>query len=134
MLPNLTIGLNETQLGIMAPDFFVASYRNVLSNRDAELALTLGKLFSTDEALRVGLIDEVASDKEDALAKCAAFLKQFRKVSPIARSITKQQYRAPALTALCNNREADLQQFLTVIQDPKVQVGLGLYLESLKKK
>lgn len=133
MLPNFTIGLNETRLGIMAPAFFEASYRNVLSSRDAELALTLGQLFTTDEALSNGLIDEVATDKDDALAKSAAFLKQFRKVDPKARALTKQQYRGRELAALCNNRQADLDQFLAVIKHPRTQAGLELYLASLKK-
>lgn len=53
MLPNFSIGLNETQLGIVAPTWFQATMRNTLSRREAELALTLGTLFSTDEALKV---------------------------------------------------------------------------------
>lgn len=39
MLPNFTIGLNETKLGIVAPTWFQASMRNTISLRDA------GKLF-----------------------------------------------------------------------------------------
>lgn len=134
MLPKFTIGLNETRLGIIAPEFFVASYRNVLSSRDAEKALTLGQLFTTEEALDAGLIDEVATDKDDALAKCSDFLAQFKKVAPIARAITKQQFRGRDLAALRKNRQTDLATFLSVIQEPKVQAGLGLYMESLKKK
>lgn len=53
MLPNFSIGLNETQLGIVAPTWFQATMRNTLSRRDAELALTLGTLFNTEEALKV---------------------------------------------------------------------------------
>lgn len=53
MCPNFTIGLNETKLGIVAPLWFQSTYRNVLSIRDAEKALTLGTLFKTDEALKV---------------------------------------------------------------------------------
>lgn len=134
MCPKFTIGLNETRLGIIAPEFFMASYRNVLSKRDAEKALTLGELFTTDEALNIGLIDEVATDKEDAVAKCTAFLAQFAKVSPRARAITKQAYRAKELTALRDGRKHDLDLFLAVITDPKVQAGLEIYLQSLKKK
>lgn len=53
MCPNFTIGLNETRLGIVAPQFFVDSLQNTVSNRVAEKALTLGTLFKTDEALQV---------------------------------------------------------------------------------
>lgn len=53
MVNAFTIGLNETQLGIVAPTWFQASMRNVLSKRDSELALTTGRMFTTEEALKV---------------------------------------------------------------------------------
>lgn len=53
MVENYTIGLNETRLGISAPFFFQSAFRNVLSAREAEKALTLGTMFSTQEALKV---------------------------------------------------------------------------------
>jgi len=55
--------------------------RNVISNRDTELALTTGRLFTTDEALKIGLIDEVAKDKADAVAKAEKFLVGISKIS-----------------------------------------------------
>lgn len=133
MCPNFTIGINETRLGLAPPPFFVASLRSVLSNRDAERALTLGTLFTTDEARRVGLIDEVASDKEDALARCSAFLLQFNSVSSNARAITKQHYRGRELTSLRENRDEESKDNVDIILSPKFQTNLGLFLESLKK-
>lgn len=53
MVDAYTIGLNETRLGISAPFFFQSAFRNVLSAREAEKALTLGTMFSTREALKV---------------------------------------------------------------------------------
>lgn len=134
MLPNFTIGLNETKLGIVAPDWFMAAFLNVLPRRTAEVALTQGKLFTTDEALAAGLVDEVAATKEEALAKCEKFIGTFAKVNPLARGITKQKFRKEALDGLLNAREKDLNEFLFVINQPMVQKGLGLYLEGLKAK
>lgn len=134
MLPNFTIGLNETQLGILPPSWFQASMRNVLSTRHAESALTLGTMFTTDEAHKIGLIDEIATDKADALARCETFLSKFAKISPQARAMTKQIFRGKELVALEKNREEDVQWFLASCSDPKVQKGLELYLESMKKK
>jgi 3,2-trans-enoyl-CoA isomerase len=55
--------------------------RNVISNRQTELALSTGRLFTTDEALKIGLIDEVATDKDDAVAKAEKFLLRMSKIS-----------------------------------------------------
>lgn len=134
MVNNYTIGLNETRLGISAPFFFQSAFRNVLSKRDAEKALTLGTMFTTEEALKVGLVDETAVDKADSIAKCENFLVQFKNVSPLARSFTKQSLRKKDLEELENNREQDLQMFLFAINQPVVQKGLNAYIQSLKKK
>lgn len=52
---NYTIGLNETALGMVAPTWFMDSFKNTISDREAEIALTTAKLFTVDEALKVGL-------------------------------------------------------------------------------
>lgn len=51
-----------------------------------------------------------------------------------ARQMTKTMIRLPIIEALSNNRERDLEIFITTVSQPFVQKGLGLYLESLKKK
>lgn len=134
MLPKFSIGLNETQLGIVAPTWFQATMRNTLSRRDAELALTLGTLFSTEEALKVGLIDEVAASKEEGIAKANAFLDRFKKISPQARSMTKQALRSKDIMELEDNRSQDVDLFVFAVTQPKVQKGLEVYLEALKQK
>lgn len=134
MLPKYTIGLNETQLGIVAPTWFMATMKNVLPSRIAEKALTLGTLFQTDEALKIGLIDEIASDKADAVAKCEAFLKRFSKIPPMARGMTKQFFRNKDIEALEDNRSSDIDLFEAAVCNPKVQKSLEAYIEGLKKK
>ncbi|XP_023293353.2 enoyl-CoA delta isomerase 1, mitochondrial [Lucilia cuprina] len=134
MLPNYTIGLNETKLGIVAPKWFMYAFCNVLPRRVAELALTQGKMFSSEEALKAGLVDELAQTKEEALAKCEQFFGTFAKTNPFARAMTKQQFRSKDLQQFEDERAQDLEAFIFFINQPNVQKGLGLYLESLKKK
>lgn len=97
MLPNFTIGLNETQLGIVAPTWFQGPMRQTIGDRQAELALTTGKMFTTEEALKVGLIDEIANDKAECLAKAEKFLSRFAKLPRVARSMTKMSFRSKEL-------------------------------------
>lgn len=82
----------------------------------------------------MGLIDETANSKEEAVKKCVEWLDPFKKISPEARSITKQALRAADIRNLDENRDQDVDLFLFAIQQKKVQKGLELYLESLKKK
>lgn len=134
MCPNYKIGLNETQLGIVAPIFLRASMRNTISQREAEKALTFGTLYNSDEALRIGLVDEIASDKTEAIQKCENFLAQFKNVSAMARSFTKRSLRGKDLEELENGREEDFQRFWSNLIQPDVQRQIGEYLQNLKKK
>lgn len=132
MCSKLTIGLNEVRLGIIPTEFLVAATRNTISLRETEKALTTGKLFKTTEALKIGLIDEEATDKADAIKRCTTFLLQFAKMSPDARAITKKLLRGKEIAALEQNLEQDLQKFLLFVNLPKFQKGLDMYLKALK--
>lgn len=134
MYKNCTIGLNETKLGIVAPPWFIDSYRNVIGFRQSERALTMGYMFTTDEALKISLIDEIAENKDDGVSKAVAFLNKFSKVSPNARAITKSLIRGEYINKLVKRKEEDLQIFLLAVQDPQVQKYIGAYLDTLKKK
>ncbi|CAB3220551.1 unnamed protein product [Arctia plantaginis] len=128
------IGLNETALGIVAPKWFMDTMTNTISQREAELALTTARMFSVDEALKVGLIDEVATDKADSIAKCKDFIEKFDTIPPLARAITKQRIREQPLAWMKKNRTQDTQEFLNYLQNPKVQQALEMYIQILKMK
>nr|ADB57048.1 enoyl-CoA isomerase [Heliothis virescens] len=134
MSGKFSIGLNETALGIVAPTWFMHTMTNTIPQRQAEIALTTAKMFSVEEALKVGLIDETASDKADAVAKCKQFIKKFDKIPPLARSLTKQKIRAAPLSWMADNRKQDTQEFLMFVGNPKVQQSLEMYIQALRKR
>ncbi|CAK1544954.1 unnamed protein product [Leptosia nina] len=129
-----SIGLNETALGIVAPRWFMDCMLNTISQREAEIALTTGKLFSVEEALKVGLIDETAKDKEDAINKCLGFIEKFESIPPLPRSMTKQKFRANGVQWLKANKQADIDEFVHFLKFPQVQQSLEMYIHMLKSK
>lgn len=134
MVKNYTIGLNETQLGLIAPQWFISSMRNVIGHRQTELASTLGRLFKTDEALKIGLIDELVDNKDEGIAAAEKFLSNFRNISPEVRALTKQYVRERTIKDMIKDRENDLNYFVQYVQNPKVQNYLEKYMELLKAK
>ena len=98
------------------------------------MALTLGTLFSTEEALKIGLVDEIAKDKAEAIAKCEEFLRRYEKIPQMARAATKQLYRQQDIKELENSRGADVELFITTIKNDKIQTSLGRYIAFLKWK
>lgn len=134
MHKKFTIGLNETKLGIVAPTWFIDSMRNVIGFRQSELALTSGHMFTTEEALKVGLIDEVVEDKSEGITRAEAFLSRFSKVSLPARAITKSLTRGEYINKLVHTKKEDMDIFLEAVYSAEIQKSLGIYLEALKKK
>lgn len=129
-----TIGLNETRLGLQPPTWFNFMLIDTIGYRKAELALLRGSLFSPKEALAIGLVDELAADKADAVKKCQGYINGFKNVAFLGRSATKLNLRKHNLHWLKENRQWDVASFVEFVQLPKVQVGLKLYIESLKQK
>ncbi|TMW40547.1 hypothetical protein DOY81_014373, partial [Sarcophaga bullata] len=134
MLPNYTIGLNETQLGIVPPNSVITSCCNVLPRRLAELALTQGKLFQSEEALKIGLVDEISKDKDQAMQICIDFLNNYKTVNAEARAMTKQQFRKSDIDKVLMERKSELNMFVKRILTSEFQQQLGEYIENLKKK
>lgn len=51
-----------------------------------------------------------------------------------AVGVTKLQLRNNLISWLKNNREKDTEIFVNFVMNPRVQAGLEIYLQSLKKK
>lgn len=128
------IGLNETKLGIVAPPWFRDTMINTVGVRQTELALQLGTLFSSEEALKIGMVDEVASDLASATDSAESKLKEFLQIPATARYLSKMSVREPTLKALVASRQDDTDKFVSFAQSAPVQKGLGMYLASLSKK
>lgn len=125
------IGLNETLLGIKAPSWFRDTMINTIGFRETEKALQLGKLYSPEEALSVGLVDEICEPKE-LLSKAQEQIKSWVKIPTVARELTKSSLRRDTLNKLISQREADVEEFAEFCMKDSVQKSLGHYLESLK--
>lgn len=108
--------------------------RSVLASRQTELAILSGTLFSTEEALKVGLIDDIAKDKAEAIQKCQEFLKRFKKIPPIARGNTKLRMRQPDIQEILKNREKDIDDFVASISSDEAQSAFEIFLDPAKKK
>lgn len=53
----------------------------IIGRRKTEHSVLLGKMYKTEEALAIGLIDEAAKDQTEAEAKVDAYLKKMTAIS-----------------------------------------------------
>ncbi|XP_029364663.1 enoyl-CoA delta isomerase 1, mitochondrial [Echeneis naucrates] len=131
--PRYSIGLNETQLGIVAPFWFKETMVNTVGHRTTEIALELGLLYNPQDALKIGLVDHVVP-QDQVLTAATETMAKWLTVPDHARQITKSMMRKPAINKLRSNREADIQNFVSFITKDSIQKSLGMYLEMLKKR
>lgn len=120
--------MNDTLLGIAIPETEILIMKNIISSHEVEKAVTLGYVFSSDEALKIGLVDEIAANKAEAIAKCEAFLVKFRKVPSLSRGLTKQYCRKDIADKILNNKEREIDAFVQAILEPKNQKVLKSFL------
>ncbi|XP_048757865.2 enoyl-CoA delta isomerase 1, mitochondrial-like [Ostrea edulis] len=133
MAPNFTIGLNETQLGIVAPFWFVDTMLNTVGFRQTEMALQLGSLFKTDEALKIGLIDKIIP-QEEVVTAAQQEMQKWLKIPSFARQLSKTEIRRPTIEKLLQRKEEDIRHFRDYITKESIQRSLGMYLDNLKNK
>ncbi|KAF3699647.1 Enoyl-CoA delta isomerase 1, mitochondrial [Channa argus] len=131
--PRYSIGLNETQLGIVAPFWFRDTMANTVGHRTTEIALQLGILYSPSEALKIGLVDQLVPE-DQVLTTATQTMTKWLAIPDHARQITKSMMRKPTIDKLTSSREADIQNFVSFITKDSIQKSLRLYLEMLKKR
>jgi 3,2-trans-enoyl-CoA isomerase len=128
-----TIGLNESRIGIVAPPFLARQFMDTIGRRQAALGLSLGTLYSSEQALAIGLVDQVLPrDQVRPAAQAAAA--QWAQIPGSARLAAKLLVRGPALHELQTNRQKDVDDFCAFITSAQSQQGLTAYLALLAQK
>ncbi|KAM5331717.1 enoyl-CoA delta isomerase 1, mitochondrial isoform 2-T2 [Glossophaga mutica] len=131
--PKYVIGLNETQLGIIAPFWFKDTLVNTIGHRASELALQLGTLFPPAEALQVGIVDKVVPE-DQVQSTALSVMAQWLSIPEHARQLTKNTMRKPTADLLVKQRDSDIQNFVSFISRDSIQKSLQMYLGKLRQK
>jgi Delta3-Delta2-enoyl-CoA isomerase len=131
--PRVTIGLNESQLGIVAPPWLGQQLVDTVGRRTAELGLMRGTLWNPQDALSINLVDQLAPLKE-VRPMATQVASELAKIPESARFMGKKLIRQNRIDRLASNRQEDVDNFVSVITNAPTQKRLGMYLASLAKK
>jgi 3,2-trans-enoyl-CoA isomerase len=126
-----TIGLNEAKFGLVAPFWLMDTFKLVVGQREAELGLQLGKLYSVEEAKQIGLIDEIVDSKEAAVTECARMISEMNKCVPLARHLTKMSMRERTIQRMIAGRAKDIDTVVSVVLQEPMQKAVSAYISSL---
>lgn len=125
------IGLNETQVGLVAPLGIQQLMQRVVGTHRAETLLVTGELVDAQRALAIGLVDELA-DAAEVTTRARAWLQALLELprEPVLR--TRAIARADVLAALAPER-IQLDLFLDAWSAPDTQAGLKALVARLGK-
>ena len=105
---NFKLGLNEVAIGMTLPWFGVELGRARLDGRQLNEAVSLARIYSPDEAVQVGYLDN-AVDEEEFAAQLEAVVAGFGALDMKAHRETKARVREPLLQRLDLGMERDFQ-------------------------
>lgn len=128
-----SIGVTAAKIGLVAPPWFLATLCDLMGRRTTEYALQIGKTFSPDEAMRVGLLDQVCS-AELAHDTCLQILAQYLTVSTESRRTMKKYLRAELIEGFEKSRDTDMCNMVDYMMKVSVQKNIGDYIQQLKVK
>jgi enoyl-CoA hydratase/carnithine racemase len=125
------IGLNETQVGLVAPEGIQALLARVVGPHRAERLLVAGAMPDAAEALRIGLVDELTGIDEVA-TRARAWLDELLQLPRKPMLETRRIARAAAVDCLRDER-IDLPTFVGRWMEPDTQSGLRAMLARIGK-
>ncbi len=125
------IGLNETQVGLAAPEGIQSLMARVVGPHRAERLLVAGAMPDAAEALRIGLVDELTNIDEVAI-RARVWLEELLQLPRKPMLETRRIARRDAVATLQPER-IDLPRFVAAWMEPDTQAGLRAMLARIGK-
>ena len=127
------IGLNETQVGLIVPAEIQAGMRRLVGAHRAERLMVAGAMVDPDEALRIGLADEL-TQVENVLPRAIEWLQALLALPPKAMSGTRAIARADLVAAFDGATHRDVDAFVREWFSDESRATLKGVLAKLKSK
>ena len=125
------IGLNETQVGLVAPEGIQHLLQRVVGAHRAERLLVAGELVESERALAIGLVDEL-TDIDDVGIRARVWLEGLLLLPRQPVLQTRAIARADVIAALAPER-IQLDRFVDAWSAPDTQAGLRALIAKLGK-
>lgn len=125
------IGLNETQVGLVAPQGIQALMARVVGAHRAERLLVAGAMVDAAQALHIGLVDELTGI-DDVATRARVWLEDLLQLPQRPMLETRRIARTDVADCL-DDKRIDLQGFVAAWMEPETQAGLRAMLARIGK-
>ncbi|MBY0245330.1 MAG: enoyl-CoA hydratase/isomerase family protein [Sphingobacteriaceae bacterium] len=127
------IGLNEVPVGIIVPESIFSLYAFWIGEAQASRSLLAGKLFEPEQALAIGLVDELVNP-ESILTNAERSMRKMMAFEENTWQQSKINTRKKLMQSLSADQSETLALMLKQWWAPQTRENLKLIIESLKPK
>ncbi len=127
------IGLNEVQVGLPLPESIHAVLARVVGTRQAERLGTLGLLLSVEEAVAIGLVDELVAP-EAVVPRALEIARSYLALPPTVMARTRAMCRRDLVEAVDRHSAATFERFLDDWFSDETRGALTALVERLLAK
>lgn len=127
------IGLNEVPVGIIVPNSVFQLYSFWLGKAEATRSLLTGKLYNPEDALKAGLVDELAKN-ESLLTTAERKIKKFMELESNTWSQSKLNIREDLIAAVSADQSEALDKMLAQWWSPATRHILKTIIDNLQRK
>jgi Delta3-Delta2-enoyl-CoA isomerase len=127
------IGLNEVQVGLIAPDCIQMALRRVVGAYRAERLLVSGALIDAEQALACGFVDELTA-VEQVATRALHWLNETIALPAHAMLGTRQIARVDLTTTFADVDALPIDTFVDAFFHPQTQAALQALVDRLKSK
>ena len=126
------IGLNEVQVGLSVPECIQFALRRLIGGYRAERLMVSGTLLDAEQALAIGLVDEL-TDAEQVVTRALAWLHDLLKLPPQAMSTTRLLCRSDLINVFADPTKLSVEEFADGWFGAESQATLRALVAKLKK-
>ncbi len=127
------IGLNETQVGLVVPECIQYALKRLVGPYRAERLLIAGAMVDSEQALALGLVDEL-TDIDHVTARAVAWLEDLLKLPSRAMHSTRAISRTDLVDVIADPTRLDLPRFVDEWFSDETQAVLKALVAKLKSK
>ncbi|MET4138845.1 enoyl-CoA hydratase/isomerase family protein [Pedobacter sp. UYP1] len=127
------IGLNEVPVGIIVPESIFSLYSFWLGKGHATRSLLEGKLFSPEEALNIGLVDELVN-QDSIMTAAERRIRKYMALEPNTWQQSKLNIRKELIAATSADQSEALKIMLAQWWSPATRNILKMIIDNLQKK
>jgi 3,2-trans-enoyl-CoA isomerase len=127
------LGVNEVQVGLALPPVILRALQRLIGAHQAERLATRGPLFGPEEALCIGLVDEIVPP-EQVVPRAIAWCQELLALPPQAVAYTRTQARSGLTELFKQDLGAEMEDMRTAWWTDETQAMLRSVVERLTKK